>query len=115
MGFLAVYLKFITPPFCYLLKGKPRIFRLKAKQTLGSVRTVKSSQSKNRAASRLKVRFKRLPNLFALFIFPHFKHCNECSIISLMKLESNLNSLRGATKESKNELLINPGQEASFK
>lgn len=31
-----------------------------------------------------------------------------------MKLESNLNSLQGATKKDEDELLIHSGQEASF-
>ena len=46
--------------------------------------------------------------------FSTFKRDNECAIISLMKLESNLNSLQGATEKGETELLIYYIQEASF-
>ena len=46
--------------------------------------------------------------------FSTLKRYNDSAIISLMKLESNLNSLQGATKEGEDELLIYSEQEASF-
>ena len=46
--------------------------------------------------------------------FLTLKHDNDSAIISLMKLESNLNSLQGATEKGENELLIHYVQEASF-
>lgn len=46
--------------------------------------------------------------------FSTLKRYNESAIIFLMKLESNLNSLQGASEEGEDELLIHFGQEASF-